>query len=238
MTFFQDFYKYNVTVFVTSNTILQKEHIFFARFEMFFCSSRMSKNRAFYIRFVFQTMKDCWRCKILAVEATRLDLEMRKKQKRVREELTLSIRRVNNMVRTLRKSDRNADDLLHLEPLDQRALRVEIAAAESERASHYFACRRLRRSGVVFRARHDRLERKLLQLTEGVRGTVISLERMMAELRKQLSLSRIQERIFQQEAVDIEQKGLNARRRLVVVNEQLALLRRHPYKVHTVCHFS
>lgn len=190
-------------------------------------------------------MKDCWRCKILTVEATRLDLDMRKKQTCVREDLTLSIRRVNNMVRTLRKSDRNAaggkgddgdnaDDLLHLEPLDQRALRVEIAAAESERASHYNACRRLRRSGVVFRARRDRLERTLHHLTEGVRGTVGSLERVMGELRKQLSLARIQERVFQQEAVDIEQKGLNARRRLVVVKEQLVLLRRHPYKVLTL----
>lgn len=186
-------------------------------------------------------MKDCWRCKLLTVEATRLDLDMRKKQKRVREELTLSIRRVNNMVRTLRKSDRTVggkgdddDDLLHLESLDQRALRVEIAAAKSERASHYNACRRLRRSGVVFRARRDRLERMLHHLTEGVRGTVGSLERVMGELRKQLSLARIQERVFQQEAVDIEQKGLNARRRLVVVNEQLVLLRRHPYKVRAV----
>lgn len=200
-------------------------------------------------------MKDCWSCKLLAVEATRLDLDMQNKQKRVREDLTLSIRKVNNMVRTLRKSGPTAtteggsgrggddnddeDNLLHLEPADQLALRVEIASAEIERASHYDACRRLRRTGVVFRARRDRLERRLRCLTGGVRETVVALERVMGELRKQLSLARVQERVFQEEAEDVERKGLNARRRLTVVNEQLALLQRHPYKVRTAilsCH--
>ncbi|CAM9783807.1 unnamed protein product, partial [Ectocarpus sp. 12 AP-2014] len=113
-------------------------------------------------RYTFQTMKECWRCRALVVEVTRLDIGMRKRQAETREQLALSIRTVNNMVRTLRKSNSsrnnqhgdmnnsgddnaaattataenngNQQDLLHLEPLDQQALKAEIAAAEVSRA--------------------------------------------------------------------------------------------------------
>lgn len=192
-------------------------------------------------------MKDCWRCKTLVVEAVRLDLGMRKKQAATRERLVLSIRAVNNMTRTLRKSgNRNTinssgksegndnsveSSMLHLEPPDQRALKVEIAAAEVSRAAHYNACRRMRRSGAVFGARRQRLEATLAFLTEEVRGTVLSLERIMGQLRKQLALARIQERVYREEVDKADKKGLKARRRLAVVKEELRVLALHPQKV-------
>lgn len=198
-------------------------------------------------------MKDCWGCRLLVVEAVRLDLGMRKKQALVREQLALSIREVNNLVRTLRKSSGNkerssdpaggssnnaGDDdggvissMLHLEPLDQRALKAEIAAAEVARAKRYNACRRLRRAGTVLSARRERLEATLAFLTEGVRGTILTLEIVMGQLRKQLALARIQERVFHEEVAKADRKGLNARRRLAVVKEQLVALELHPHKV-------
>ncbi len=182
------------------------------------------------------------------MEATRLDLGMRKKQALTREQLALSIRTVNNMTRTLRKSgnagnpDSNNKDgsgggnsvkneMLHLEPLDQRALRVEIAEAEVTRAKRYNACRRLRRIGAVYSARRKRLECTLSFLTEGVRGTLLSLERVMGHLRKNLSLARIQERVVHEEVAKAGRAGLTARRRLAVVQDELAKLRAHPQKV-------
>lgn len=195
-------------------------------------------------------MKDCWRCRLLVVEAVRLDLGMRKKQAVTRERLALSIRAVNNMTRTLRKSgnpsttsnsntnegnDTVESNMLHLEPLDQRALRVEIAAAEVTRATHYDACRRIRRSGKVFDVRRRRLEATLAYLTEGVRDTLLSLERIMGQLRKQLALARIQERVFREELDKTDRKGLKARRRLSVVKEQLESLVLHPQKVGWIC---
>ncbi|CAM9926140.1 unnamed protein product, partial [Ectocarpus fasciculatus] len=210
-------------------------------------------------RYTFQTMKECWRCRALVIEITRLDLGMRKRQAHTREQLALSIRTVNNMVRTLRKSgntssgnhygdtnnngDNNAatatvtdgsssnqQDLLHLEPLDQQALKAEIAAAEVSRATNYAACRKLRRAGAVFGARRERLESTLAFLTGRVRGTLLSLERMMGQLRKQLALARVQERVFHEEVVKAEKMGLKARRRLEVVREQLSTLGVHPHK--------
>lgn len=191
---------------------------------------------------------------MLVVEAVRLDLGMREKQAVTRERLALSIRAVNNMTRTLRKSgnptsttagsnsnnnsneanDTVESSMLHLEPLDQRALRVEIAAAEVTRATHYDACRRIRRSGTVFSARRRRLEATLAYLTEGVRDTVMSLERIMGQLRKQLALARIQERVFREELNKADRKGLKARRRLAVVKEQLVSLELCPQKVGRV----
>lgn len=181
---------------------------------------------------------------MLVVEAVRLDLGMRKKQALTREQLALSIRAVNNMARTLRKSgtdpgrsgnkgDGNnaTSNMLYLEPLDQRALKVEIAAAEVTRSKHYYACRRLRRAGTVLSARQKRLEATLTFLTEGVRGTLLTLERIMGQLRKQLALARIQERVFHEEVVKADRKGLKARRRLAVVTEQLVALELHPHKV-------
>lgn len=180
---------------------------------------------------------------MLVVEATRLDLGMRKKQALTREQLALSIRAVNNMTRTLRKSGNlgNPDGsgggnsaknaMLHLEPLDQRALRVEIAEAEVTRAKRYDACRRLRRTGAVLSARRKRLERTLSFLTEGVRGTLLSLERVMGHLRKNVALARIQERVVHEEVVKTGREGLKARRRLAVVQDQLAKLEAHPHKV-------
>ena len=191
-------------------------------------------------------MKDCWRCRILAVEAVRLDLGMRKKQALTREQLALSIRAVNNMVRTLRKSKPGTDpaisnkdgdanntlnSMLYLEPLDQRALKVEIAAAEITRAKHYNDCRRLRRTGTLLSTRRKRLEATLTFLTGGVRDTLLTLERIMGQLRKQLALARIQERVFHEEVVQADSKGLKARRRLAKVKEQLATLELHPHKV-------
>lgn len=181
------------------------------------------------------------------MEAVRLDLGMRKKQALTREQLALSIRAVNNMVRTLRKSNKRGttpgssndiggdnsttNDMLHLEPLDQRALKVEIAAAEVTRATRYNACRRLRRTGTVLSTRRQRLEATLAFLTEGMRSTLLTLERIMGQLRKQLALARIQERVFHEEVVKADRKGLKARRRLAVVTEQLAALELHPHKV-------
>ena len=175
------------------------------------------------------------------VEAVRLDLGMRKKQALTREQLALSIREVNNMIRTLRKSNNPSTDpssanntlnsMLYLEPNDQRALKVEIAAAEVTRANHYNACRRLRRIGTVLSARRKRLEATLAFRTEGVQGTLLTLERIMGQLRKQLALARIQERVFHEEVTKADRKGLKARRRLVVVKEQLANLELHPHKV-------
>lgn len=181
------------------------------------------------------------------MEAVRLDLAMKKKQAATREELTLSIRAVNNMTRTLRKSgnqntasnsnsnegnDNNVEkSMLYLEPLDQRALKVEIAAAEVTRATHYNACRRLRRSGAVFNARRQRLEATLAYLTSGVRGTLLSLERVMGQLRKQLALSRIQERVFRDEVDKADKKGLKTRRHLAEVKAQLGTLELQPHKV-------
>ena len=184
---------------------------------------------------------------MLVVEAVRLDLGMRKKQALTREQLALSIRAVNNMTRTLRKSGNRSDpdrssnnagdgssfknDMLSLEPLDQRALRVEIAEAEVTRAKRYDACRRLRRTGAVFSTRRKRLERTLSFLTEGVRGTLLSLERVMGHVRKNLALARIQERVFHEEVEKTGKSGLKARRRLAAVKEQLAKLEAHPHKV-------
>lgn len=192
------------------------------------------------------------------MEAARLDLGMGRKQAVTRERLALSIRAVNNMTRTLRKSgnpnntsNSNSSDgndattnnnndvqsnMLHLEPLDQQALKVEIAAAEVTRATHYNACRRLRRSGAVFSARRERLEATLAFLAAGVRGTQLSLERVMGQLRKQLALARIQERVFREEVVKADRKGLKARRCLTVVKEQLATLELHPQKVGSAEH--
>lgn len=179
------------------------------------------------------------------MEAVRLDLGMRKKQVLTRERLALSIRAVNNMTRTLRKSSNHGtgpdgsnnslNSMLFLEPLDQQALKVEIAAAEVTRASRYDACRRLRRTGTVLSARRKRLEATLAFRTEGVRGTLLTLERIMGQLRKQLALARIQERVFQEELAKADRKGLKARRRLVVVREQLASLELHPHKVCRYC---
>lgn len=192
------------------------------------------------------------------VEVTRLDLGMRKRQAHTREQLALSIRTVNNMVRTLRKSnsssnnqhrdtnnsgDNNAaaaataenngnqEDLLPFEPLDQQALKAEIAAAEVSRATNYAACRKLRRTGAVFAARRERLESTLAFLTGRVRGTLLSLERIMGQLRKHLALARVQERVFHEEVVKAERMGLKTRRRLEVVREQLSTLGVHPHKV-------
>lgn len=95
-------------------------------------------------------------------------------------------------------------------------------------------CRKLRRRAAVFHARQERLERTLKYATGVAKGTVDALERVMGQLRKQLALARIQERVFAEELGKVEQKGLHARRRLVVVEEQLALLERHPYKVRYV----
>lgn len=176
---------------------------------------------------------------------------MRKKQALTREQLALSIRAVNNMVRTLRKSNKGGTDpasssnsegdanntlnnMLHLEPLDQRALKVEIAAAEVTRAKHYNACRRLRRTGTVLSTRRNRLEATLAFLTGGVRGTLLTLERIMGQLRKQLALARIQERVFHEELVKADRKGLKTRRRLAVVKDQLATLKLHPHEVWSV----
>ncbi|CAM9910671.1 unnamed protein product, partial [Ectocarpus sp. 12 AP-2014] len=209
-------------------------------------------------RYTFQTMKECWRCRALVVEVTRLDLGMRKRQAQTREQLALSIRTVNNMVRTLRKSNSssnnqhgdtnnsgddnaaattataenngNQQDLLHLEPLDQQALKAEIAAAEVSRATNYAACRKLRRAGAVFAARRERLESTLAFLTGRVRGTLLSLERIMGQLRKHLALARVQERVFHEEVVKAERMGLKVRRRLEVVREQLSTLGVHPHK--------
>lgn len=184
------------------------------------------------------------------MEAVRLDLGMRRKQALTREQLALSIRAVNNMVRTLRKSNRSGTDaasstnegdgnssmnsMLHLEPLDQRALKVEIAAAEVTRAKKYNACRRLRRTGTVLSTRRKRLEATLAFLTEGVRGTLLTLERVMGQLRKQFALARIQERVFHEEVVKADRKGLKARRRLAAVKDQLVILGLHPHKVRPV----
>lgn len=172
------------------------------------------------------------------MESTRLDLDIRKRQERLREQLAHSIRAINNMSRTLRKSGEgsgtdgdNAENLLYLEPLDQRALRAEIAVAKVQRAIQYDACRRMRRRGAVFRARRERLEGTLSHRTQEVRDTVAALERVMGQLRKQLALARIQERVFRQELVKVERKGLDARRNLAAVEEQLVLLERHPHKV-------
>ncbi|CAM9129624.1 unnamed protein product, partial [Hapterophycus canaliculatus] len=199
-------------------------------------------------RYTFQTMKDCWRCKMLVVEAARLDLGMRKRQANTCEQLALSIRAVNNMTRILRKSNNHVSDpgdnnnkgeddhsnvehnILHLEPLDQQALKVEITAAEITRATHYNTCRRLRRSAALFRARRERLESTLVHLTEGVRGTLVALERMMGQLRKNITLARIQERVFHEEVVKADARGLKARRRLTVVKGKLTTLALHRQK--------
>lgn len=187
---------------------------------------------------------------MLVVEAARLDLGMRKRQADTREQLALSIRAVNNMSRILRKSNNHGGDtgnnnnnnnedgqsnvesnLLHLEPLDQRALKVEIAAAEITRATHYHTCRRLRRTAAVFRARRERLESTLAYSTAGVRGTLVALERIMGQLRKNITLARIQERVFHEEVVKAESHGLKARHRLTVVKGKLATLAVHRHKV-------
>lgn len=185
---------------------------------------------------------------MLVVEATRDDLGMRKRQADTREQLALSIRAVNNMTRILRKSNNhrgepgsinNGEDdqnnfesnILHLEPLDQRALKIEIATAEITRGAHYSACRRLRRSAAVLHSRRERLESTLAYLTEGVRGTLLALERIMAQLRKNITLARIQERVFHEEVVKADSRGLKARRRLMVVKGKLATLALHRHKV-------
>lgn len=174
---------------------------------------------------------------MLAVESTRLDIDMRKNQKCVREQLAFSVRAVNNLTRTLRKSGRgpseeeNIQNILLLEPLDQQALKAEIRAAKVKRAVHYDASRRLRRCGAVFRARRERLESTLRYLTQEQWVVVEVLERVMAQLRKQLALVSIQQKVFQQELDKVEQKGLRSRRRLAVVKEQLMMLEDHPHKV-------
>lgn len=89
-------------------------------------------------------MKECWRFRILAVEATRLGLDISKRQERAREQLGHSIRSVNAMTRTLRKSGPSGErggtvdeqTLLYLEPDDQRALKAEIAIAEVSLANN------------------------------------------------------------------------------------------------------
>lgn len=183
------------------------------------------------VTFLLQSMKECWRYRGLAVHSVRRDIDMRKKQELVREQLALSVRAVNNLTRTLRKSDlrtvldqgedKGENSLLHLEPQDQRALRLEIAAAQARSTASYYDNRRLRRRGVVLRARRERLEGTLKYLTEAERGTVAVLERVMGQLRKQLALGKIEDRIFQEELKVVDRKGLNARRRLAVVEEQL-----------------
>lgn len=103
--------------------------------------------------------------------------------------------------RTLRFSGRSANDesdILHLLPQDQADLRKDIKTAEINRATHYDTCRKLRRRAAVFRARCDRLKRTLSHVTDEVRQTVASLERIMGQLRKQFVLMRIQERIYQE----------------------------------------
>lgn len=186
-------------------------------------------------------MKDCWRWRAMAVEAKRLDLDMGKRLEEVRDKLGHAVRSVNAMRRTLRKSGQtgegsavDADDMngvLYLLPEDQRLLRVEIAAAEAKRAMLYGDCRKLRRRGAVFRARCDRLRRTLSFLTDGVMGTMKSLERIMGQLRSQLSLLRIQERVYQQSLGKVERSGLCSRRRLTEVEEKLMLLDAHPFQV-------
>lgn len=182
---------------------------------------------------------------MLAVEASRLDTDVRKRQAHAREQLALSIRSVSNMKRTLRGSSKpppgeesvgdagTLTGLLALEPLDQRALRVEITEAERQRAANYYACRELRRRGAVLHARQERLAGRLTYLTEGVRGSIQALNRIMGQIRKHLAMARIQERVIHQEFLTTDQRGRRARRRLLVVEEQLEMLRRHPHKV---CH--
>lgn len=185
-------------------------------------------------------MKNCWRCKALAVEAARIDLDIQKRQTREREKLVQSVRAVSNLTRTLRKSNKPAFDVgasgeeenpIYLEPLDQQTLKVEIVKAEEKRAINHHACRRLRRARAVSLSRRERLVASLNDHTKGAQEMVDFLGNVIGHLRKKITLARVQERVFQEERTESEMKALRARCRLKVLERQLKLLPRQPRKV-------
>lgn len=180
------------------------------------------------------------------MEAARIDLDMQKRQTREREKLAQSMRAVNNLTRTLRKSNKPAlgvgatgegeENPIYLEPLDQQTLKIEIAKAEEKRAISDYACRRLRRAGAVSLSRRERLAASLDDLTRGARETAALLGRVIGHLRKKITLARVQERVFQEERIESERKGLRARRRLKMLERKLELLRPQTQKVQHKLH--
>lgn len=179
----------------------------------------------------------------MAVEATRLNIDISKKMEHEREELARTVKSINAMRRTLRKGgmgdssvveDADGNNILRLLPEDQRVLRADIAEAQNLRVVRFGNCRKLRRRVAVFRCRADRLRRTLSLMSSRALGISQALGHIMGHLRSQLSLLRVQERVFHRKLKEVEKSGLRSRKRLAANEEYLMLLERHRLQVSRV----
>lgn len=177
----------------------------------------------------------------MAVEATRAELDMSGRLRGVRKELASTVKTLNAMRRVLRKGageagcehDNGVGDDLRLEPEEERALREELSVAEGRRESYWRECELLQRRHALLRSRADGLNKTLLDSTEKASDMSRALERVMGQLRSQLSLLRIQQRVFHEELLQSERSGLRYRARLARVEGKLGQVGRHPAEVGT-----